>query len=129
MWIKLTGPAAESLAKAFFEPAVVVLQENKGARRDAEVVTAEEDTAIMPISPGREAEGGGVEVTGSGGTIVTVETMSGKKLSLLSAKNNTGSIFVPFCPQVKVILKNKKERYYNLLHFHFTNAEYQTSQP
>lgn len=26
-WVKLTGPAAQSLAEAFFEPAVVVLQE------------------------------------------------------------------------------------------------------
>nr|XP_033465052.1 uncharacterized protein LOC117245675 [Epinephelus lanceolatus] len=69
-WIKLKGPAAESLSKAFFGPAVVVLQENKGARRVAEA--AEEDTAIVPIAPVREAEGGGVVITGRGGTTVSV---------------------------------------------------------
>ncbi|KAL7375113.1 hypothetical protein ABVT39_012112 [Epinephelus coioides] len=69
-WIKLKGPAAESLSKAFFGPAVVVLQENKGARRVAEA--AEEDTAIVPIAPVREAEGGGAVITGRGGTTVSV---------------------------------------------------------
>ncbi|XP_049923730.1 uncharacterized protein LOC126404504 isoform X2 [Epinephelus moara] len=69
-WIKLKGPAAESLSKAFFGPAVVVLQDNKGARRVAEA--AEEDTAIVPIAPVREAEGGGAVITGRGGTTVSV---------------------------------------------------------
>lgn len=39
IWIKLTGPTAESVAKVFFGPAVVVLQEIREARRGAEDVT------------------------------------------------------------------------------------------
>ncbi|XP_071314997.1 GTPase IMAP family member 8-like [Trachinotus anak] len=35
MWIKLTGPAAESVAEAFFSPAVVVLQETADEREAA----------------------------------------------------------------------------------------------
>ncbi|XP_035861289.1 uncharacterized protein LOC116038081 [Sander lucioperca] len=67
VWIKLTGPAAESLAQALYGPADVVLQENKGARRGAEEVT---------IRLELEAEGGGAEVTGRGGTTAIVKTVS-----------------------------------------------------
>ncbi|KAM9335544.1 uncharacterized protein ABDE67_020534 [Symphorus nematophorus] len=44
VWIKLTGPAAESMAKAFFGPADVVVQGNKEVTRGAEEGTAEEDS-------------------------------------------------------------------------------------
>ncbi|XP_039671975.1 uncharacterized protein LOC120568477 [Perca fluviatilis] len=74
VWIKLTGPAAESLAQALYGPTVVVLQENKGDRRGAEEETAEEDDAAIRLE--LEAEGGGAEVTGRGGKTAIVKTVS-----------------------------------------------------
>ncbi|XP_038588634.1 immune-associated nucleotide-binding protein 9-like [Micropterus salmoides] len=72
MWIKLTGPAAQSLAKAFLGQALLLLQENKGAKRGAE----EEDTTIMVTPLGQEAENKVLEVTGRGGTTARVTTVS-----------------------------------------------------
>ncbi|XP_045919843.1 GTPase IMAP family member 9-like [Micropterus dolomieu] len=72
MWIKLTGPAAQSLAKAFLGQALLLLQENKGAKRGAE----EEDATIMVTPLGQEAENKVLEVTGRGGTTARVTTVS-----------------------------------------------------
>lgn len=103
MWIKLTGPAAQSLAKAFLGQALLLLQENKGAKRGAE----EEDATIMVTPLGQEAENKVLEVTGRGGTTARVKTVSGK--SHYWNRNNNGRIFVTCCPQVKQNLKNKRE--------------------
>ncbi|XP_042368637.1 GTPase IMAP family member 4-like [Plectropomus leopardus] len=86
-WIKLAGPAAESLAKAFLGPSVVVLQENKGATREE---AAEEDAAKMPTPPGQEAERN-AEVTGREGTVsvpltrivITGAAQAGKNIKVL----------------------------------------------
>ncbi|XP_028450201.1 immune-associated nucleotide-binding protein 5-like [Perca flavescens] len=72
VWIKLTGPAAVSLAQALYGPTVVVLQENKGARRGAGEIMAEEDNTAIRL----ELEAEGAEVTGRGGTTAIVKTVS-----------------------------------------------------
>ncbi|XP_040887732.1 uncharacterized protein zgc:195075 [Toxotes jaculatrix] len=75
VWVKLTGPAAESLGKAFFGPTVAVLQEIMGAGKGAEKGTAGAE-ALMQRPPGQGADEGGVQDTEKGGTTAGVTPVS-----------------------------------------------------
>ncbi|KAK2862951.1 hypothetical protein Q5P01_002484 [Channa striata] len=83
-WVKLTGPAAGSLAEAFFEPAVVVLRDIAEGRGGAEDVTAEaEDTTTkQTVSPKR------IVMAGAPGTRKHIKVLKLYRIVLLG---NTGA--------------------------------------
>ncbi|XP_041820483.1 GTPase IMAP family member 8-like [Chelmon rostratus] len=106
VWIKLTGPAAESLAKSFSGPVVAVSQENKVLRRGAEEGAAEEEgAAVMPISPEREAEG--VEHTGRGGTTVKVKTVSASPTRIVIAGTARAGRSIKVLKTCRIVLLGK----------------------